>query len=59
MLLGDAITERENGVLRISLYLDFKEKYQTDDQMKSSLRATREFVEQLPLASDDLESLVR
>jgi len=59
MLLGDAITEGENGVLRISLNLDFKEKYQTDDQMKSSLQATREFVEKLPLASDDLESLVR
>jgi len=52
--LGDALTDKDNGHLRISSYLDFKRKYETDSQMASSLKPAREFVEHLPNASDDI-----
>jgi len=57
MALGDAITENQEGHLKISSYLNFKIKYKTDHQMKKALEPARIFVEKLPNAPSDLDSL--
>jgi hypothetical protein len=56
ILLGDAITERENGKLRLCSFLKFKDMYE-DPKLKSALLPARRFVERLP-SSPKLEIMV-
>jgi hypothetical protein len=52
MLLGDALTERENNISRLCSYLKFKNLYENDDKIRSSLEPARIFVETLPSSSE-------
>jgi hypothetical protein len=50
IMLGDAVTKRENNIPRLTSYLQFKNQYKNkeDDRMKQSLSFARLFVENLP-----------
>ena len=54
MLLGDAVTERENNLTRLGSYLQFKNQYENEDndQIRGSLVYARLFVENLPSSKE-------
>jgi hypothetical protein len=58
MLLGDAVTERENHLTWIISYLQFKNLYEdkNEDKIRESLSYARLFIENLP-SSKELTSL--
>ena len=54
MLLGDAVTERENNLTRLGSYLQFKNQYENEDsdQIRESIIYVRLFVENLPSSKE-------
>jgi hypothetical protein len=59
MLLGDVVTEENNGTFRVCSYKKFKDMYESDDKVNSSLSPAREFVENLPFSSSsELDTLM-
>ena len=52
MLLGDALTERDNNTSKLCSYLKFKSLYENDEKIRNSLEPARLFVENLPLSTE-------